>query len=86
MTTNITLYARPGCHLCQQAEDDLARLRRRYPHTLRIVDISADPDLEERYGERIPVLLVAQREYAAPLWSETIERALAAAGATPPAR
>jgi len=79
MTTDVTLYMRPGCHLCEQAEADLARLRRRYPHTLQTVDISADPELSDRYGERIPVLLIGQHEYAAPLWREQIERALAAA-------
>jgi Glutaredoxin-like domain (DUF836) len=83
MITNITLYARTGCHLCEQAEADLARLRKQYPHTLRVVDVGANPDLGGRYGERIPVLVVEQQEYAAPLWPETIERALAAAAALP---
>jgi hypothetical protein len=71
------LYAKPGCHLCEQAEAALERLRKRYPHTLELVDISADLELMHRYGDRIPVLVVHGREYAAPLSAEAIERSLA---------
>jgi hypothetical protein len=73
----VTLYARPGCHLCEQAEAELARFRRQYPHTLTVIDVSTDANLGARYGERIPVLVV-------PLWPETIERALHAATPTAP--
>jgi hypothetical protein len=65
-----------GCHLCEQAEAELDRLRRRYPHRLERVDISADAELTRRYGERIPVLVIREREYAAPLSAAQIERAL----------
>jgi hypothetical protein len=75
----VKLYARSGCHLCEQAEADLGRLRGRYPHQVRVMDIDADVDLRARYDERIPVLVIGEREYAAPLWPESIERALAAA-------
>jgi hypothetical protein len=40
------------------------------------VDISADAELTRRYGERIPVLVIREREYAAPLSAAQIERAL----------
>lgn len=75
----VTLYVKAGCHLCQTALATLGRLRRRYHHTLDMVDISADPALMERYGAYIPVLIVGGREYRAPLFRETIERALAGA-------
>jgi hypothetical protein len=35
-----------------------------YPFDVRCVDIDADPDLEDRYGEVIPVLTHASRELA----------------------
>jgi len=79
MTLRVTLYTRPGCHLCEQAVADLERLRRRHPHTLEEIDIGVDPELSSRYGERIPVLLVNGRQYAAPLPSTVLERALAEA-------
>jgi glutaredoxin len=82
MTLAITLYTKPGCHLCEQALADLERLRRRHPYTLQQVNIAEDPELLRRYGERIPVLVVGSQEYAAPLPSALLERALSRAHAT----
>ena len=75
----LTLYSKPGCHLCEDAEAELRRLASRYPHRLKTVDITADALLLERYGERIPVLVVQGREYAAPLSRATLEQVLRAA-------
>ena len=72
----VRLYAKPGCHLCEEARRDLDQLRKPMPHTLEEVDISAEPDLVRRYGERIPVVEVGGREYAAPLSWLVLERAL----------
>ena len=82
MTPRLRLYTKSGCHLCEQAEADLGALRMRHPHTLELIDISADAALLRQYGERIPVLEVSGHEYAAPLDRNVIERALAAAEAT----
>jgi hypothetical protein len=76
---SLTLYLKPECHLCEEVLTDLGRLGRRYPHQLRTVDITTDPELMARYGERIPVLVVDGREYAAPLGRHTLEQALRAA-------
>jgi Glutaredoxin-like domain (DUF836) len=75
----LTLYRKPDCHLCEDAETELRRLARRYPHQLETVDITQDAQLLERYGERIPVLVVHGREYSAPLSAAVLERALRAA-------
>jgi hypothetical protein len=63
-----TIYRRPGCHLCDDAElllrDELA-IRARAglaPVTVTRVDIGADPDLEARYGRHIPVFAVGTEE------------------------
>ena len=72
---------KPGCHLCEQVEEELGRLRRRYPHRLELVDINANPELVERYTESIPVLVIGGREHPAPLSSAAIERALQEAAA-----
>ena len=76
MIVHATLYTKPGCHLCEQALADLERLRRRYPHELRLVDITSDPELMRAYGERIPVLSIQGREFGAPLSVATLEREL----------
>jgi glutaredoxin len=54
----LTLYTKPDCCLCDEAVSALERVGRRAPFDLEVVDISADPELSERYGERIPVILV----------------------------
>jgi glutaredoxin len=54
--TVVTLYGRPGCHLCDEARDALLRVRAQAPFTLREIDIEADDDLLRSYLERIPVV------------------------------
>jgi glutathione S-transferase len=52
----ITLYGKPGCHLCDEARAVVGRVRASHPFELREVDVSLDPELHRAYGERIPVL------------------------------
>jgi glutaredoxin len=52
----VTLYSRPGCHLCDEARESLRRVQTRAPFTLREVDITTDDVLHARYLERIPVV------------------------------
>ena len=52
----VTLYGRPGCHLCDDAREALERVRAELPFTLHEVDIEADDALLRRYLERIPVV------------------------------
>jgi len=52
----VTLYGKPGCHLCDDARAVVERVRARHPFELREVDVSLDPVLHREYGERIPVL------------------------------
>jgi glutaredoxin len=52
----VTLYGKPGCHLCDDAREVVERVRAEHPLDLREVDISLDPALFREYGERIPVL------------------------------
>jgi glutaredoxin len=50
------LYGKPGCHLCEEARAAVERVRARRPFDLEEVDVTLDPALHRRYGERIPVL------------------------------
>jgi glutaredoxin len=52
----VTLYGKPGCHLCDDARAAVERVRADHPFELREVDVSLDPELHRAYGERIPVL------------------------------
>jgi glutaredoxin len=52
----ITLYGKPGCHLCETARAVVQRVRSEHDFELEEVDVSVDPVLHARFGERIPVL------------------------------
>jgi len=52
----VTLYGKPGCHLCEEARAVVERVRADQPFDLREVDVTLDPELHRAYGERIPVL------------------------------
>jgi glutaredoxin len=55
----VTLYTRPGCHLCDEARTALLDRRDSLPpFELDEVDIDGHDDLLRRYLERIPVFAV----------------------------
>ena len=54
--STLTLYGKPGCHLCHDAREVVKRVLIQHDVRLEEVDISLDPLLFRRYGERIPVL------------------------------
>jgi glutaredoxin len=57
--TAVTLYTRPGCHLCDEARQAIVGLRDELPpFELHEVNIEQDEDLMRRYLERIPVVAV----------------------------
>jgi hypothetical protein len=60
----LTIYSRPGCHLCDDMKAVVRRVGETVPFTLDEVDISTDPNLEAQYGLEIPVLLVNGRKAA----------------------
>ena len=61
---SLTLYSRPGCHLCDEMKAVVARVAGAIPLSLQEIDISTDPTLEARYGLEIPVLLVEGKKAA----------------------
>lgn len=58
----LTLYGKPGCHLCDDARAAVAAVRDEFEFELQEVDVSLDPRLFREYGERIPVLDVDGEE------------------------
>ena len=57
--TQVLVYSRPGCHLCEQALSSIVALHGEgYRFELREVDIESDELLLRRYLERIPVVEV----------------------------
>jgi glutaredoxin len=58
----VTLYSRPGCHLCDDAREALERVRAQAPFSLEEIDITSDDALHMRYLERIPVITLDGEE------------------------
>ena len=58
----ITLYGRPGCHLCDDARAILRQIQAARPFVLQEVDIETDDRLFKRYLERIPVIALDGEE------------------------
>ena len=61
---DVTLYSRPGCHLCEAAKAAIDPVIAEFGATLREVNIDGDAVLTERYGWDIPVLFVGTRKAA----------------------
>ncbi len=68
--TRITLYTRPGCHLCEVAVAALEEIGEPFDE----VDITSDVELEMEYGERIPVIMLDGKEHG--YWRVEKERLL----------
>ena len=58
----VTLYGRPGCHLCDEARAALERVRAQIPFEVHSVNIEEDDALFRAYLERIPVVAVDGEE------------------------
>ena len=60
----VTLYTRPGCHLCDEAKSQMAPVLAEFGARLREVNIDADPELRELYDLDVPVIFLADRKIA----------------------
>jgi glutaredoxin len=61
---DITIYSRPGCHLCEEAKAQIAPLLKEFSARLTEIDIDADPDLRARYDYDVPVIFLGARKAA----------------------
>jgi rSAM/selenodomain-associated transferase 1 len=60
----VTLYTKPGCHLCEAVEQVIARARARREFKLVVRNIEDDPADFARYHTEIPVVMLDGREVA----------------------
>jgi len=58
MKAQVTLYSKPGCHLCEEMKAEIARANCSDSYELCEINIETDHDLLTRYRFDIPVLLV----------------------------
>jgi glutaredoxin len=58
----VVLYTRAGCHLCDEAKEQLRALRQQAAFDLREVDIDQDPELRQLYNDEVPVIFINGRK------------------------
>jgi glutaredoxin len=62
--SDITLYTREGCHLCDEAKAVITPVASQFGAKLREVDIDDDPILRDRYTDDVPVIFVGSQYFA----------------------
>lgn len=61
---DVTIYSRPGCHLCDEAKAQIAPLLAEYNAHLTEINIDEDADLRARYDYDVPVIFLGARKAA----------------------
>jgi glutaredoxin len=64
MPIAVTLYTRAGCHLCDEAKQQIAPLLREFGATLSEIDVDSDPALRAQYTNDVPVIFIGSRKAA----------------------
>jgi glutaredoxin len=73
----VTLYTKPGCHLCDAVEQVIRRVAAHHAFDFISRNIEADPATREKYKDDIPVVTVDGVEIARHRMTATqLERAL----------
>ena len=62
MRPQVTIYSRPGCHLCDEAKAVIEGVRGRTEFYLVEVNVDSDEELQGIYGEQIPVVTINGRK------------------------
>jgi hypothetical protein len=63
VTRGVTVVSREGCHLCEVAEADVARICGELGVEWSVVDVDTDTALRAEYGDRVPVILIDDVEH-----------------------
>ncbi len=63
MTARVTLYTRPGCHLCDAAREVVERVCADLGEAYDEIDIDRDPELRQRFTDEVPVTFVDGRQH-----------------------
>ena len=68
----VTVISRAGCHLCEIAIDKINSVKDELRFELEIKLINDLPELEQEYGEQVPVILIDNKIHD--YWRVDIER------------
>ncbi len=59
----VTLYGRPGCHLCDEARAVIERVCADLGETYDEIDVDTDHELQRRFSDEVPVTFVDGRQH-----------------------
>ena len=59
----VSVYSRSNCHLCEVALEVISEIRKDYEFTITKILIDGDSELEEKYGEQVPVILIINQPH-----------------------
>ena len=62
MVRELTVMSREWCHLCHDLVDRLLPLAAELGWSVRVLDVDADPALEAKWDELVPVVLAGETE------------------------
>lgn len=54
----VLLYKKEGCHLCDEAEATLDRLKKERKFFLERIMLEENTDMFERYGNKVPIVFI----------------------------
>lgn len=58
MNTQVVIYSRANCHLCEEAEKNVREVLEEIHFGLEVIDINGDQELESLYSEEVPVITI----------------------------
>ena len=58
----IEIFSKPDCHLCDEAKQEITKMKKRFLLDVREINITESPDVYEIYKLEIPVILINGRK------------------------
>ena len=62
MKNELTLYTRKDCCLCEEMKSTIRQVAEHFPLAIQEFDVDTSQELQEQYGNEVPVLFVNGRK------------------------
>ena len=60
--TQLKVYIRQGCHLCDDLLAQLQQLKSEYSFEFQTIDVDSHPELVKQHGTKVPIVMFGDRE------------------------
>lgn len=61
-SSQVVVYSRKGCHLCEIVKETITKLHRRGGFTWQEVDVDSDEHLRRQFTDEVPVVFINGRK------------------------